>query len=200
MPLFQISAYTGDIGGTSGIHRPHSQHNTQAYRLLGENRLKSPRPLRRSSMSWSKSLAQYTDIISHLSILKTTNARQAAFATPAEAQRWRARVYMYRTLLREEGDGTSTYDRWIFRITKSDPCVVQILDEYPENITFRTANGEPISLGDTPAILSEQEIAALRRQLGFDEPATKQREAANDAPPDSGVDTTDPFGFGKKSN
>ena len=69
-------------------------------------------------MSWSTSLAQYTDITSHLSILRTTNARQAVFSTPAEAQRWRARVYMYRTLLRRSGDGMSQYDRWIFRIRR----------------------------------------------------------------------------------
>ena len=136
-------------------------------------------------MSWSKSRAQYTDIITHLTALTQTNARQFVFKTPAEAQRWRARVYMYRTILREEGGGTSPYDRWILRITKDDPCVVQILEEYTSNIEYRTAEGGPVS--------------RVEAKPDYDDPAAIEKAKAvfkGLAP--SGMDTANPFGWNKK--
>jgi hypothetical protein len=125
-------------------------------------------------MSLPKSPIKYDDIASDLNTIMYSNGRRQVFSTPAKAQRWRMRAYMYRTLLEEQNNGSSLFSTWVFRITKAEPNVVTILTEPEKDGWLEDADGNRIEPLLTPQEAQWQEQAEeLRRKLGFDDEAVQ---------------------------
>jgi hypothetical protein len=114
-------------------------------------------------MSLPKSILKYGDIARDLHAMPDGGRR--VLSTPAKAQRWRMRAYMYRTLLEAQYEqGLSPFTRMIFRITKAEPSVVTILIEPESDGWIEDAAGNRI------------EPAA--QQSPFDGPAESEIEQA----------------------
>jgi hypothetical protein len=117
-------------------------------------------------MSLPKSIHKYEDIAKHLYTIIETDTRRREFPTPAEAQHWRMRAYMYRSLLEKEQNGSTLFTPLIFCITRAEPNVVTIRTEYEDNGWFVDAEGNRIESVPTPQEAKwAAEVAELRQKL-----------------------------------
>lgn len=149
-------------------------------------------------MSLSTALSNYADIDQHLHTILQFDVRQRVFTNPAAALRWRARVNMYRKLVRE-AEGSSLFDHYVFQISAADPCTVTILTQINDGGIFLDADGNHIEPTATPRdhqLLEEAREAARKLKLvddDDDEPGFAPPDISTQSAADLGIELPGPI-------
>jgi len=77
-------------------------------------------------MPSTKNLAAYTHIARVFEAALAQSGAMLRLETPKAAIRWRQEANYYRTLLRQQGDGTCPYDGLLVRIDRETPTTILI--------------------------------------------------------------------------